>query len=90
MTLKVEVMHNSNLDEQLNDLELQGHAIDIEQFNYQNWILYIFLILRKHTHEQFHTKIRREVKNPGVVTTPPPPSAVNVGRNSLVLGGLTS
>ena len=38
MTLKVEVMYETNPFMNKNDLEFQGHAIQIEDFNYNHWI----------------------------------------------------
>ena len=79
MTLKVKVMHNINLSKNKgNDLEFQGHAI--ENFNSA-----LDSLTRKHTHEQFHNKIRSgSQKSRGWSCNNP--LALNVGRNSLVEG----
>ena len=52
----------------VNDLEFQGHAMEIEQFNYHHWIPWP----RNYTHEKFHKKFGREDQNPGGLQQPPP------------------
>ena len=52
-----------------NDLDFQSHPIEIEHFNYHHW----FPWPRKHTHEQFYTKIRSEShRSRGLQPHPPP------------------
>ena len=63
------------------DLQFQGHAIKIEH------ITIGFLDPENIPKNIFTKKVGREVRNPvGVATTP---LAANVGRNSLVVNGLT-
>ena len=53
----------------VNDLEFQGHVIEIENSNYHLWIP----LPRNYTHEKFHEEIRSgRPKSRGVATTPPP------------------
>ena len=65
----------------VNDLEFQGHVIEIKNFNYHHWIPWP----RNYTHVKFHTKIRSgRPKSRGVATTP---LFANVSRNNLVVRG---
>ena len=57
-----------------NEIEFQGYATEMENFNYHHWI-------------PCHTKFGREVTNPGGCNNP---LAANFGRNSLVVEGLKS
>ena len=49
----------------VNDLEFQGHVIEMENFNYHHWIPWS----RNYTHEKFHKKIGK-TKIQGVASTP--------------------
>ena len=58
----------------------------IDNLNYHHWIPRT----RKHTHERFNTTNsvkKSNIQGGGVATTP---MGVNVGRNDLVVGGLTA
>ena len=79
MTLKIKVMSNINFSINKNDLEFQGHSIEIENYNYHHWIF----DPQKCTHEQFNKKNRSEShKSCGCNE---PPKGCRFGRNRLIV-----
>ena len=74
MTLKVKVMDNTHGRVKVNDLEFQGHVIEIEH----SIITFGFLDPETMPMKNFTNKFGREDQNPGEGCNNPPPMAANV------------